>query len=148
MRRRHCAFWGSFLLISALGFYAAYLRTTEVAKDAYASWWVGEVIVEYMSHNDGRWPRNWDDLRSSYRATCFRVGNSPWTFEELRERILVDFTVNPEQLRSANGQRREAPCCFIRSADGRDVSYERAGGNDMIWGYIRTHGGEATKEGN
>jgi hypothetical protein len=78
-----------------------YLRQAVAAKhDAYAVWWVADMVIEYMETHDGAWPQGWDDLREPY-DTCVRRSGRPWTFEHLRDRVDVDWEADPARLMTA-----------------------------------------------
>lgn len=108
------------------------LRNVErVVKNAYAVWWVADMVVEHMKSNQNRWPRNWDDLREPYAALAQRSGQ-PWTFDELRERVVVDWKANPKSLAKENSFR------VIWLKDGTSSHYEGCEPNEIVRRYLST----------
>lgn len=67
-----------------------YHLVDEVVPDAYAQWWTGSMLVEYMKEHDDRWPKSWDDLREEYAACVKQSGSAPWDFDDLRNRVEID----------------------------------------------------------
>lgn len=116
--------------------YLAYQHVTETVRDAYAVWWVGDTVVEYLETHDRHWPQSWDDLRPSYEALCAKIGGAPWSFEELRTRVEIDFAADPDQLAKVDPETGERPFRVIYLKDGRDVSWEGAEPNTIVWKYL------------
>ncbi len=105
----------------------------EVIRDAYVQWSVADVIITYLDMNDGQWPRGWDDLEEPYE-----IKGRPWTFEELRKRVDIDFTANPEELTAAELKDGKPPfkVVFLRNgAEGHN--WEGADPNTLIWEHLQ-----------
>lgn len=91
----------TFALIAVVcgGLLFAYFALTLLGPgidDAYALWGAGDMLIDYME-TQGEWPRSWDDLRPQFDLNNGRVGG--WSFAEYQERIRIDFTADPEELR-------------------------------------------------
>ena len=88
-----------FVAIAAVLSYGAYTlyETRETIHNAYAVWWVGDMVVEHMAANDGQWPDSWEELRDDYQ-TCVNRSGQPWQFAELRDRVTIDWDVVPGDL--------------------------------------------------
>jgi hypothetical protein len=65
--------------------------------DAYAQWAAVDMVIAYMDAHGGKWPPNWEALRSNFEANTGRVGS--WSFEEFQLRVLIDFGANADDLR-------------------------------------------------
>lgn len=88
--------------VLGLAIYANHIQ--QVQRNAYTAWWVGDMVVNHLRTNDDRWPRNWDELKDDYQD-CVKRSGQPWTFDELKRRVLIDWDADPNQLltRQANG---------------------------------------------
>ena len=87
------------LSIAVCAFVFVAIRTTwsvigtGAIRDAYGGLQLSSMLIEYMKHNNGDWPRNWNDLHPYY-ASALANGSDYCTFEVLKESMDVDFTVN------------------------------------------------------
>jgi hypothetical protein len=137
MKRRRVFFTavGLVLLISCGAVYL--LRRTETTiNDAYAVEWAADMVIEYMKSHDGAWPRSWDDLREPYKACAQRVGE-PWTFEQLRDRVDVNWDVDPVRLANAPDIGAEPPFVVIWLRSGSGSHWEAHEPNRKILDYLR-----------
>jgi hypothetical protein len=100
-------------------------------RDAYAAEWVAGMTIRYMDAHHGAWPRGWDDLRETYEASVEEVGH-PWKFEELRERVAVDWDAVPAALADAEPPRR-----VVSLKSGSTAHWAGNEANEMIRDYLR-----------
>ena len=115
-------------------------------RDAYAMWDTGTLLIDHLKTHGGQWPSGWDDLDDSYvrlqlhhSADDFLRGGM--TMDELRQRIGIDWHVNPETLASARasqpGRRRLR---FVWPLDGNTTLWAGADPNELISRFIRERG--------
>lgn len=131
-RIRTFAFGGLAVVVIGCGaIYFVFRNIERVVKNAYAVWWVADMVVEYMRSNQNRWPQNWDDLREPYKVLTQKSGQ-PWTFDELRSRVDVDWKANPESLAKERSFR------VIWLKDGTNSHYEGCEPNEIIRRYFTT----------
>ena len=124
------------LLIGLFSFagVSVYRTVYVVVPDAYAQWWVADMVIEHMERNDGAWPKSWDDLREPYTICAGRSGPS-WSFDELRERVEVDFNTDPDQLIAAASD-ASPPFRVIYLRSGGQHHWEGREPNQMILSYL------------
>jgi hypothetical protein len=56
-------YWGWVVLVILASGGCFAWSVSERIKDAYTSEWVAGHLIRYMEENEGRWPRNWEELR-------------------------------------------------------------------------------------
>jgi hypothetical protein len=117
-----------------LGGYSIYRHIDAVLRDSYAQWWVADMVIEHMERNDGNWPRSWDDFAEPYEICAGRSGR-PWSFEELRNRVTVDFDADPARLASAAAT-QTPPFHVIYLRSGKEHHWEGKEPNQMILDYL------------
>ena len=89
------------VLISMIG-YDLYRMVHTKIPESYASWTVGNVMVEYLQTHTNQWPRSWEDLRSATNSLNQKSGSFVYTpLERLPEYIKIDWLVDPERLLQA-----------------------------------------------
>ncbi len=94
------------------------LRSTgELVRDAYASDWTTEFVIAHLRENDNRWPTGWDDLKDEF-DTLAEPGHYAWTFDELKDRVWLDWDADPEQIAIS-----APPKTVFRLTSGRQASY-------------------------
>ena len=71
----------------------------EASQSTYAARLVTRMCVRHMSANGGSWPKRWHDLRDDF-APCLARSRQSWTFDDLKERVGVDWNVSPTDLLS------------------------------------------------
>ena len=119
------------------GGFLLYREVSNGIHNRYAVWWVADMVVEHMEANDGRWPQRWEDLLDDYE-TCVARSGRPWTFEELRSRVVVDWQADPAQL-TAVARQADAPSFrIIWLADGSSSHYQDHEPNQIVCDYLRT----------
>jgi hypothetical protein len=129
--------WRRRILLCLIGAIIAYFgygiyRIPESIREAYALGWVSGMVVDFIESNDGRWPQNWDDLRDPYNRAIAEVGQ-PWSFEELRGRVDVDFSANPDELAKARPRNGSVPFRVITLRSGDYHYWEGSEPNLRIW---------------
>ena len=101
--------------------------------DAYASDWTVVFVTDHI-HTTGEWPKGWDDLKDEYDRMA-PASHYAWTFDELQERVWLDWDADLDSVRSA-----DPPQTIFRLTSGREASFN-GDPNDLIRNFLRT--GEA-----
>jgi hypothetical protein len=127
----------AFAIIGDLGWltFAVCYGLTQTIHNAYAVWWVAGMVCIYMDTHDGRWPKGWEDLRAPYESATLRSG-APWTFEELRNWVEVDWNADPAALRASEPLGDNPPFRVIWLRDGATSHWEGREPNRIIWEYL------------
>jgi hypothetical protein len=125
--------------VAGVGLYYLVRQADEAIRDAYSVEWVAGMIIEYLESHGGDWPRGWDDLREPYEASVRKAGSRPWTFDELRSLVDVDWQADPGRLAEALPVTEGRPFRVVWLRDGRDVSSRGTEPNRMIYDYLRVH---------
>jgi hypothetical protein len=115
----------------------------EGIRNAYAVWWGSDMVIEHMETNGGAWPTCWDDLRDDYQ-TCVDTAGQPWTFEELRGRLVIDWSADPAELAKAHEKPDGPPFRAIWLQNGPSTHWSGREPNQMILDYLRHKQREAT----
>jgi|GEM_PF-3497793 len=132
--------------VFALGLliYSGWEYVSRTIPELYAQEWVADLLITHMRLNDGQWPASWDDLEEAFQINAARAGQ-PWTFDDLRERVAIDFSADPNELARSVLQDGKVPfrVVWLRSGD----HHHWAGGepNLMVWRYLQKNE-NATKE--
>jgi hypothetical protein len=134
MSRRRCLIYLALVFVGYLR-YSIY-RIPKSIREAYALGWVSGMVVEYMERNDGRWPREWDDLKGPYETGVAAVGR-PWSFDDLRSRVDVDFSANPKELAKARFRNGSVPFRVISLRSGYYHYWEGSEPNVRVWEYLQ-----------
>lgn len=122
-------------VILAILYYAN--RVKQTTHNAYAVWWVADMVVFHMQANNGQWPKNWDELRDDYQ-TCVQRSGQPWQFDELKRRVKVDWSANPDDL--IKQQTSGLPDFHvIQSADGSNSHWLHKEPNQIILDYLNNY---------
>jgi hypothetical protein len=61
------------LILIGAAFYL-YNSVNSSIRNAYAGWWVADMVVEHMKAHDGAWPKGWNDLDEPYEICVRRSG--------------------------------------------------------------------------
>jgi hypothetical protein len=117
------------LVILASGGFFAY-RTNEGIRNSYAVWWVADMVIEHLKANDNAWPKGWDDLRKPYETCVLRSGR-PWSFDELRDRVDVDWGADAKSRLTTDQTTR-----VIWLRDGTNAYWENHEPNRLIREYL------------
>lgn len=105
-------------------------------RNIYAAEWAGSLVVDYLSQNGDRWPTSWSDLQPVYEQQADRVGR-PWSFEELQQRVDIDWMVDADELRRAALDERRPTVIVIRRKDGGTDHFQNWEPNAMVRAYFR-----------
>jgi hypothetical protein len=128
------------ILVVAIGVGAWTIHCSmESVRNAYAVWWVADMVVEHLKANGGAWPQSWDDLRDDYH-TCVKRSGQPWSFEELRSRVVIDWRAEPSELAALANQGSDARFRVIWLKDGSNSHWEHAEPNRIIADYLKSAG--------
>tara|TARA_R110002111_G_scaffold78983_3_gene125222 strand:+ start:536 stop:1042 length:507 start_codon:yes stop_codon:yes gene_type:complete len=123
-------------VVGIVGFvvYSLYVSISVSVPNAYAMWVAPELVIQHMEANNGAWPGNWEDLRPYYiPGTSIE---SPSGFENLIERVEIDWTVDVVNLRqSLPTNPDDLRVIWLR--DGRDDQWLGAGPNELIYKYLK-----------
>jgi hypothetical protein len=111
------------------------MQMNNTIRNAYAGWWVGDMVVEHLRANNDNWPKNWDDLTDDYQTCVANTGAQPWEFDELRNRVKIDWDADPTELVE---QQSEGKPQFkvIWLADGTNASWTDAEPNEIVLRYL------------
>ena len=93
------------------------------------------MVTEHLKANENDWPQSWDDLRDDYE-TCVARSGQPWTFDEIRHRVTIDFNVNTNELLENGRELTEPNFSVIRLSDGTDSHWEGREPNLIIFNYL------------
>ncbi len=133
MKFRHLLILIVVVLICGAGYFAysvhRYANTT--VPNAYAVWWVGGMVVNYLEQNEDQWPQSWDDLKPVYDQQILESGQ-PWSFEELKSRVIIRWDVDVERVR----QLPAPPDDLIYLRDGGDEHWSGQEPNTMVYEYL------------
>lgn len=109
----------------------------DTTPNAYAVEWVADMVITHMEANNGRWPANWDDLRDDYEHDVQAVRARPWTFDELRSRVEVDWQADPESLARTADPGKDPPFRVIWLKDGSTTHWTGMEPNRTILNYLK-----------
>lgn len=125
------------ILLLGAGFavYGVY-RTREEIHNSYAVWWAADMVIEHMKIHDGKWPAGWEDLREPYEI-CAEQSGRPWTFEELQERVAIDWHADPNNLAMAATKNGKPTFRVIWLRDGSDAHWKEREPNKMVYDYLK-----------
>jgi hypothetical protein len=110
-------------------------RIMDTPQECYATMEAAEAFIDYMRANGDDWPQNWEDLRAPF-AVIYQRGENSLTFEELKERIDIDFSVDTARLREVGAQSGSNQAKMIRLRSGRQIYWEGAEPNETILKYL------------
>lgn len=114
--------------------YCGYQVATVVVPNAYANDWASEFVVEHLKSTDNEWPHGWDDLRDEYDRLA-KPSHYPWSWEELQERIVIDWDADPAVLVTADPT-NSPPFQVIRLSDGSNSHWEGSEPNLKVLEYL------------
>ncbi|WP_339744395.1 hypothetical protein [uncultured Rubinisphaera sp.] len=126
---------GLFFVIAIItGLIIAY-QANQTIRNAYAVWWVADMVIEHLKANEDRWPADWDDLRDDYE-TCIRRSGKPWTFEELRSRVVIDFEADVSELKEKSKNSEQPEFRVIWLSDGSATHWSHQEPNTKLLQYF------------
>lgn len=88
------------------------------------------MVIEHLKANDNAWPKGWDDLRKPYETCVLRSGR-PWSFDELRDRVDVDWGADAKSRLKTDQTTR---AIWLR--DGTNAYWENHEPNRLIREYL------------
>lgn len=124
------------LLILLYGSYTVYRVAHVHVPNAYAMERTGGLIVEHLRANDNAWPKGWEDLRDDFGAAN-AASRTSFTFEELQQRIEIDWDADPVALAKVKPSSDKPPFRVVGIRDGKDVAWGATEPNRMIHEYLR-----------
>lgn len=116
------------------GLVVAYLANQTI-RNAYAVWCVADMVIEHLKANEDRWPADWDDLRDDYE-TCTKRSGTPWTFDELRSRVVIDFEADVSELKEKSIGAEQPEFRVIWLSDGSDAHWSNREPNTKLLQYF------------
>lgn len=121
--------------VAATGWFYAN-RVNRTIRGSYAVWWAADMCIEHLEANGGTWPRSWDDLRDDYQ-TCVNRSGQPWTFDEIRERVEIDWDADPQQLlEQSSNESADVRVIWLR--DGTVAYWQGREPNQIILDYLKS----------
>lgn len=135
------------LLVGVVGYvaYTVHRTVTKHIPNSYAVEWVAGMVIGHMEANDGVWPDGWDALRDDYAAAVEGSGK-PWTFDELRTRVAVDWDADPERLLATASEDNDIPFKVIWLTDGSSAHWAGWEPNRMILDFLQEHRSSESEE--
>ena len=126
------------LLSCILAVVLIWRHVDNTVRNCYAQWWVADMVILHLNANDQQWPQSWNDLRDDYEV-CIKRSGKPWTFEELSERVTVDWSAETDSLRSLHSGNSTPSFRVIWPGDGSSAHWESREPNSMIADYLTLH---------
>jgi hypothetical protein len=120
---------------AVLAGYRIVVNAANGITDAYAALQVKDALIQFMKTNGGRWPKDWDELRPAFDVVT-KSGEDFCTFDMVRQRVLVDFALTPEELARRAQKHRAGEQTFLRLPSGRKVIWGDAEMNDFLARYL------------
>jgi len=108
----------------------------QTIPDLYTQEWVAGMVITHMQLNEGRWPTRWEDLEEAFEINAGQAGR-PWTFDELRSRVDVDFSADPGELAKTVLQEGKATFRVVTLKSGKRHHWAGGEPNLMIWNYLQ-----------
>lgn len=121
-------------IIVVIGVYTVY-NVNQTIRNSYAVWWVADMVIEHLKSNDNNWPVDWNDLRDDFQV-CVERSGQPWTFDELQNRVTVDFDINGPKLKDSAQGLAKPNFCVIWLTDGTDSHWASREPNTKILNYF------------
>ena len=122
------------LIVVGAGVWFAYTMHRTI-HNSYAVWWAADMVIEHLKANDNQWPQNWDELRDDY-DTCVKRSGQPWTFNEIRQRVTIDFDTDADELLEKARGLNQPNFSVIRLSDGTDSHWSGHEPNTIILKYL------------
>lgn len=116
---------------------AAAQNNDALRANAYATDWSAGMVIEYLKTHDNVWPRSWDDLRKPYE-THAALQKYPWSFDELQQRIAVDWSADVGSLMAAASAEAPRAVRVVWLTDGSETHLQGAELNQRILDYLRS----------
>lgn len=107
-----------------VGFAVHCLRVqSDAVRNAYCLDWASAAIVQYMDEHDGLYPCDWAQLQEAFEQVT--ANDRSFGFEEVRSRVVVDFSVDPKMP-------QDASFAYIRVRRGPDARWGAPDPNERI----------------
>jgi len=123
----------AFVACVAWAFFA-YRSMDATIRNAYAQWWVADMVTLHLEANDESWPNSWDELRDDYE-TSVKTSGRPWSFEELNQRVVVNWNVDTTKLKKIVADGLDFRVIWLR--DGTTSYWKSSEANQIIRDYLR-----------
>ena len=123
----------AFVACVAWAFFA-YRSMDATIRNAYAQWWVADMVTLHLEANDESWPNSWDELRDDYE-TSIKTSGRPWSFEELCQRVVVNWNVDTRELKMVVADGLDFRVIWLR--DGTTSHWYSREPNQIISDYLR-----------
>ena|SRR5258706_16333366 len=134
------------ILLAVYFGYGIYEMAFVLIPNSYAAWITGDLIVEYMKTHSDRWPRSWDELRQAKESLKRQGRPIYWKFEELPQKIKIDWSADPVALAKAQSLSNEVPFQVVTKLDGSRVDArwgEDTEPNRKIYDYLKEKKGRS-----
>jgi hypothetical protein len=119
-------------LLAAAGFGVWILtQANKLTNDSNAVGLAAEMIVHHLKANGDEWPRSWEELRRDYQA-CVKDFDPPPTFDEVRSRVCVDWSMTSELLAQLAIEGVKPNSKVIWLCDGSNVHWRGAEPNRYV----------------
>ena len=99
-------------------------------RDAYASDWTAEFIIQHLQTSGNTWPSNWADLEDEY---AFFGRDYPFSFLELQQLVNVRWDVDAATVATS-----DPPMRVITLLSGSDSHFQGSEPNARIRDYFAT----------
>ena len=121
--------------VAGVGYAFFVYRTMDgTIRNMYAVWWVADMVTLHLAANNESWPHSWDDLRDDYEY-CVKTSGRPWSFEELSQRVVVDWNVDTQKMEQAVADGSDFRVIWLR--DGSNSSWRGREPNQILKDYLR-----------
>ena len=125
------------LLAAGIGFAIFAVHASIIAvDDSYAQWDAALAVISYMERNDGAWPTNWEAVHKGYLSATDLRGLG---WDNLYTRIDIDFSADPEELRTVELYQGEPPFKVIWLRNGKTHCWSGAEPNTLILEYLKNN---------
>ncbi len=131
---------GCAVIVAVAGLGYSIYQAFNSVPDAYAQWWVADMVIEHMEQNQGAWPNGWEELREPHRVLVERSGQPPLSFDKLRARVAIDFDADTATLVRVS-QGKEPPFRVVNLRSGRETHWKGKEPNQMILDYLKQRAG-------
>jgi hypothetical protein len=106
-------------------------QASKLTNDSNAVGLAAEMIVHHLRNNDNAWPQSWEELRRDYKV-CVKDFDPPPTFEDLRARVCVDWSMTSELLAQLAIEGIQPTSKVIWLCDGSTVHWRGAEPNRYV----------------
>lgn len=104
--------------------------------NCYATMYGAGTVRSYLQRNGDHWPKSWEDLRPIYEER-YKLGENALEFDEMKERLQIDFDVDPRELSHCEVNSDGPPFRVIRLRNGQENYWEGAEPNTLILEYLK-----------